>query len=122
MIQDGLDAGDGGAREDGGWIEIRIAGSTRGRRVFFMLDTVGEVACAVVVIGGVQIVPFAVGAIVLEVVIAVVLVGNNRAGCQCRGHEAQQHENGQRQTNDFPISLHVVSPLLFTWRKQKQGR
>ena len=77
-----------------------------------MLDTVGEVACAVVVIGGVQIVPFAVGAVVLEVVIAVVLVGDNRAGRQCRGHKAQQHENGQRQTNDFPISLHVASPLL----------
>ena len=45
-----------------------------------MLDTVGEVACAVVVIGGVQIVPFAVGAIVLEVVIVVILVGDPRLG------------------------------------------
>ena len=87
-----------------------------------MLDTVGEVACAVVVIGGVQIVPFAVGAVVLEVVIAVVLVGNNRAGRQCRGHKAQQYKNGQHQAEGFPISLHVASPLLFTCRKQKQGR
>ena len=122
MIQDGLDAGDGGTREDGGWIEIRIAGSTRGRRVFFMLDTVGNVACTVVVIGGVQIVPFAVGDIVLELVIAVVLVGDNRVSCQCRRHKAQQHKNDQHQAEGFPISLHVASPLLFTCRKQKQGR
>ena len=77
-----------------------------------MLDTVGEVACAVVVIGGVQIVPFAVGAIVLEVVIVVILVGDNRVSCQCWGHKAQQHENGQHQAEGFPIPLHFDSPLL----------
>ena len=87
-----------------------------------MLDAVGKVSGAVIVVWGVQIMPpFAV--VILKIVITVVVVGDDCAGRHRRGHNAQQHKAGQQQAEGLSKSFHVPRSFAFLPAgKQKWGR